>query len=165
MSILLPHWGNLCYILRHKWFVLLEGRKIGTPLRCLILHDLSKFRASEWGPYVDFFYRNGGAKQCKDGGQYTTDMGPTKFNIAWLKHQHRNPHHWQHWVLREDDGQTTALPMPRRFVYEMVADWMGMSRAFKTAGVGWWYRQNKHKILLHPDTQSLVETILQRIEL
>lgn len=27
------------------------------------------------------------------------------FNRAWLLHIHRNPHHWQHWVLINDDPE------------------------------------------------------------
>ncbi len=30
-------------IIKHKWFVLLAGIKIGCPLSRLLLHDMSKF--------------------------------------------------------------------------------------------------------------------------
>ena len=45
-----------------------------------------------------------------------------RFDAAWLHHQHNNPHHWQHWLLREDDGGTKALEMDHLYVVEMVCD-------------------------------------------
>ncbi len=40
------------------------------------------------------------AKWLERDYQARIDLG---FNTAWLKHIHRNPHHWQHWVLFEDN--------------------------------------------------------------
>ena len=74
-------------------------------------HDESKSSAEEYGPYVDYFY---GARDSE------TDK---RFNRAWLHHIHRNPHHWQHWVLLQDDGSEECLDMPYWYIVEMVADW------------------------------------------
>lgn len=74
-------------------------------------HDESKSSAEEYGPYVDYFY---GARDSE------TDE---RFNRAWLHHIHQNPHHWQHWVLSQDDGSEECLDMPYWYIVEMVADW------------------------------------------
>lgn len=83
------------------------------------------------------------------------------FDAAWNHHRHHNPHHWQHWVLREDSGVVKTLKMPRGLVREMVADWMGAGRAI--AGK-WeadeWYLANAQTMLLHYETQMLVEMLL-----
>ncbi len=50
------HWQYLKYVVRHKWFVLGAGRKLGVPLHRLILHDWTKFLPREWFPYVNEFY-------------------------------------------------------------------------------------------------------------
>jgi hypothetical protein len=77
-------------------------------------------------------------------------------------HQHRNPHHWQHWLLRTDRGDVLAIEMPRRYALEMVADWMGAGRAITGR---WecaeWYAKNREKIVLHENTRRLVDGILQ----
>lgn len=77
------------------------------------------------------------------------------FDVAWVQHQHRNPHHWQHWVLREDDGATKLLPMPDRYVREMVADWAGAGRAITGK---WdplpWYERTKANRLLEMDVEG-----------
>src|SRR5690554_1188029 len=119
-----PHLKYLRYVLRHKWFVLLAGLKLGVPLHQVILHDWHKFLPGEWRPYVDHFYRKprtGG----REGYYHNPDDAEVAFNTAWLKHLNRGPHHWQHWIITLDDGPTFCIPMPERFVREMVADWSG----------------------------------------
>lgn len=46
----------LRYVIRHKWFVLIAGLRVGAPLWRLIIHDWSKFLPCEWRPYAKFFY-------------------------------------------------------------------------------------------------------------
>lgn len=119
-----------------------------------MIHDWSKLTPAEWGPYVQSFY----------GGQGRTPAVRAAFDVAWLHHQHRNAHHWQHWLLREDDGSTVALEMPYKLVREMVADWMGAGRAITGKWeVASWYAANAPKIVLHDMTRLEVEAILRRV--
>jgi hypothetical protein len=114
------HISYLKYVMRHKWFVLIAGLRLGCPLWRLITHDISKFRRDEWMPYATTFYNTDGTSRYLEG---------CEFNAAWLRHQHRNPHHWQHWILRMDKGDTLPLDMPDGYILEMVADWAGAGRA------------------------------------
>jgi hypothetical protein len=83
------------------------------------------------------------------------------FDRAWLHHQHANPHHWQHWVLREDGGAIKVLPMPYLLVCEMVADWAGAGRAITGRWeVAEWYVKNRDKMQMHPNTRLHVEGII-----
>lgn len=152
---MVKHLRYLSYVLRHKWFVFLAGLQMGAPLWRLLIHDWSKFTPAEWRPYVLSFY-----------GPWAYGDRPAEvveaFDRAWLHHQHANPHHWQHWVLREDSGATKILEMPEPFVREMVADWMGAGRAITGAwGAQDWFLKNREKILLHPDTAALVYCLLK----
>jgi hypothetical protein len=136
------------YVARHKWFVFRAGLKTGAPLWRLVIHDWSKLTPAEWGPYVRTFYAKHKAR-------------PGEFDKAWLHHQHRNPHHWQHWLLREDDGDLKVLPMPEKFVREMVADWMGAGRAITGQwGATDWYLANFGRIVLDPETRKQVHELL-----
>jgi hypothetical protein len=87
---MLSHLRYLKYVLIHKWFVFLECCKLGIPIRGL-LHDLSKFSPAEWNGYRKRFF-------------VPSSSSGAEFDAAWLRHQHRNPHHWQFWLLCEDDG-------------------------------------------------------------
>lgn len=132
------------YLLKHKYYVFVEACKLGIPLRGL-LHDVSKLYPSEFVAYANHFYGKG--KKDEDA-----------FRSAWLHHQHRNPHHWQHWILRNDDGTLDVLDMPLNYRKEMLADWRGAGKAIKgfddTTN---WYLINRYKIWLHPATREWIE--------
>jgi Family of unknown function (DUF5662) len=145
-----PHFEYAAYVARHKWFVLLAGLKTGAPIWRLLIHDWSKLTPAEWSPYVRNFY--------------TDRKDQAAFDRAWLHHQHRNPHHWQHWLLREDDGDTKALPMPESLVREMVADWMGAGRAITGKwDVVSWYAKNRSKIVLESGTRLAVDALVAEV--
>lgn len=144
------HWKYLKYVLRHKYFVFRAGLVTGAPLWRLVIHDWSKFCPAEWFPYTENFY----GVSLADGSE-DLRMRKQNFRYAFLHHIHRNPHHWEHWVLKEPQ------PMPVKFVREMVADWCGAGRAITGEWeVDKWYENNKGKIRLHPDTRALVESSL-----
>lgn len=152
----------LKYLLRHKWFVLLECLKFCEPWVGL-LHDMSKFKPSEFIPYARYFYGQGNnIKRGRDKTGYWKpgDTGDVAFDRAWLYHQHRNPHHWQYWVLTQDDGPPLVLEMPDRYMYEMIADWRGAGKAQGTPDTRAWYDAHKHKIQLHPRTREQIEALL-----
>lgn len=148
------------YVLRHKWFVFLAACKLGVPWLGII-HDLSKFSPDEWIPYAKFFYGTNKSRRDKTGYYKPTDTGDKAFDFAWLLHQKRNKHHWQWWVLPEDNGGVKVLPMPERYMREMLADWSGAGRAQGHGDdVKPWYLANNHKMQLHPDTRAWLEMMI-----
>lgn len=172
------HWLYFKYVMRHKWHVFVACRHRGVPLWQAVLHDLSKFRPDEWMPYAEWFYGYDGrswydAKRTveKEGGwwsgDFRADIAERKFAFdeAWLRHQHRNPHHWQHWVLREDSGKEKTLLMPEKYRREMLADWDGAGRAITgTADTRAWFGRNRAAIRLHPATLAFVNGDLGLLE-
>lgn len=166
----MKHIRYIRYIAIHKWFVMLACFRRGLIWQGLI-HDWSKFLPSEWLPYAESFYGDGRFKH-EQRMQAINVLGHDpflpeyvirdRFDRAWLAHQHRNPHHWQHWVLREDSGKIKVLEMPVRYAVEMVCDWEGAGRAItgKLGGTQAWYLKNAHNIQLHPETLKLVAEIL-----
>ena len=126
-------------------------------------YHLSKFLPSEWFPYVEFFEGASGIKACPKG-QVPLDIS-YDFDVAWLKHQHRNRHHWQYWRLREDDGGTKLIPMPPVYVKEMLADWRGASRAQGFEEIGPWYAKKRDGIELHEESRDLLHSLMTAGEL
>ena len=157
----MKHARYLWYVVRHKWFVTLECLRHGLLWRG-VRHDLSKFLPSEWLAYVNYFY--GDREPPKTAKGYNVADDPKRdraFDEAWLRHIHRNDHHWQFWLLRKDSGESVALPMPRAAWLEMLCDWRGAGQA-QGAGTDWtqtrqWYTENKVRIILHSDTRADVE--------
>lgn len=148
-------------LLRHKWFVFIEACKLGVPLLGII-HDMSKFLPDEFFPYARYDFSD---------DSNNDDKVRADFDLAWLKHQRRNKHHWQHWLLMNDSGvahyderdncpcwmkQVVPLPMPDRYIRDMVADWHGAGRAYGNPDTLRWYMKNMSKIILHPKTEEMV---------
>jgi hypothetical protein len=145
----------LWYIARHKWFVFVECCKLGMPLRGVI-HDWQKFLPFEWRPYAWSFY-----------GPWSYNDRPSwlkyRFDRAWLHHIHKGPHHWQYWVLRQDDGRRFALEMPMKYRKEMLADWRGTGRAIHGKDDTYsWYHSNKWNIILGVETRKWIEREISR---
>lgn len=119
-------------------------------------HDRSKDDREEYDAYDNYFY----------GGQRTKKI-EEEFNRAWLHHIHRNPHHWQYWVLINDEAKEgiIALRMPYRYVIEMICDWWAFSWSKGNLyEIFDWYDNHKDYMKLHKDTRELVEEILGEIE-
>ncbi len=158
------------YLKNHREGVMQAFRWISDNCPCLVpyeveqqtmlnimQHDASKNDREEYYAYDKYF--NGASKSFK-----VVD----DFNRAWLHHIHNNPHHWQHWVLLEDDpenGQTVkCLQMPEEYVLEMVCDWWSFSFAKgNLREIFDWYDAHKSKMKLHPGTKALVERYLEAI--
>jgi len=120
----------------------------------VIDHDASKTNTEEYDAYNAYFY--GGNKS------YTVLK---EFDIAWLKHIHNNPHHWQYWVLISDESEegVKVLDMPYNYIIEMICDWWSFS--WKTGdlySIFDWYAEHKN-IRLSPKTLMTVEDILSKI--
>lgn len=146
------HLKYLWFIIRHKYYVFVAGEYVGMPEWRLLLHDLSKFRPSEWFPYCRYFYGSG----------ETTQKTQEALDRAWLRHIHRNDHHWQYWILREDNGGTKLLDMSDKAIQEMVADWAGAGKAITGEwDLAEWYRKSKHLMLMSPSTRIKVEAAVK----
>lgn len=116
-------------------------------------HDSSKWSDEEYLQYVEYF---NGEK---------TDEVKEQFDYAWLHHQHNNPHHWQYWCLREDDGGLKPLKMPKLNVIEMLMDWWAFSwKSENLYEIFNWYDKNKEKIVLHDETKKFVEDTLELLK-
>jgi hypothetical protein len=145
----------LDYLERHRRFVLEEAAQLCVSDRG-VRHDLSKYEPDEFDAYAEYFY-----------GIWRVENVPApadvqeRFDYAWMLHQKRNDHHWQYWLLREDDGAMKVLPMPELAMREMLADWRGASRAITgTDNTPTWYAKNAANMLLHPATKAWIEVHL-----
>lgn len=155
------HVRNLRYILRHKYFVLRAGLRLGVPLWRLVIHDWSKFLPCEWVPYANRFFMHAvGPRKMHEPGAHPV------FDLAWLHHLHLNRHHFQWWITIGTDRIPRPLRMPETYIREMIADWVGASRAQGTSGsvasVQNWYDGNADRMLLHPETKWRVEALLRQ---
>lgn len=115
-------------------------------------HDITKWGQDEYDAYDHYFYGSG-------------EKDEDEFNKAWLHHIHCNPHHWQHWLLHEDEGKALAIEIPRNYILEMICDWMSFAIAAGYMNdVAEWYEKHKDIMILHENTRKTVEEIIKAIE-
>ncbi len=159
----------LKYLLKHKWYVFKMCCKFGIIWRG-ITHDISKFYPSEYISYRNWFFGDYGVKFNKLNLAWDANfehlLCKEKFDYAWLKHIHRNPHHWQHWFLVNDEDSNKALKIPEKYRLELYSDWVGAGWAItgNKNNVISWYEKNKDKMLIKKETRNLIEQDIKNLE-
>lgn len=109
----------------------------------------------EYDAYANYFY------------EHRTPEVEKAFNYAWLAHIHANPHHWQHWLLQNDDPDIGLKPldMPYVFIVEMICDhWSFSWKENRLTEIFEWYDKNKAGIIFSPKTRATYESILEKIK-
>ena len=118
-------------------------------------HDKSKYSSEEYDPYDAYFYGSR-SYQVVD-----------EFKHAWLHHIHKNPHHWQHWVLINDNPEEgeIVLDMPDEYIIEMICDWWSFSwKSGDLTEIFKWYEEHSPYMKLSEYTRDHVEDILRMIK-
>ena len=113
-------------------------------------HDKSKYEDVEFYPYLCNFYPSDKNK-----------LNQEEYDYAWLHHQHNNPHHWQHWILREDEGKLKTLDIPDIYIIEMLCDWSSFRYKNPESTANKWYNDNKDKMQLSQNTIQKIEKYLK----
>lgn len=121
-------------------------------------HDQSKNEPNEYEAYDAYFYGNNRSYEVVQ-----------RYQRAWLLHIHRNPHHWQHWVLIHDDMEDgeleTVLEMPYDYIIEMICDWWSFSwQSGNLYEIFKWYEEHSKYIKLAQTTKITVEYILDNMK-
>lgn len=137
---------------------LIDGEKMTDAIMNADIHDQSKWTVEEYDAYDKYFY----------GDHVRPPEVQSAFDRAWLHHIHQNPHHWQHWVLLEDDPNIGSfgkvLDMPLEYIYEMIADWWTFSwRNNHLMEIFDWYAAHRDNIKLSMKSRFIVESILSQI--
>ena len=120
-------------------------------------HDESKYSTEEYDAYDQYFY-----------GQNKSYAVVQAFDYAWLHHIHQNPHHWQYWVLLEDDPEEglpyKTLPIPLPYIFEMIADWWSFSwKKGNLFEIFNWYAEHLEKQYINLNSRMILERILEKI--
>ena len=131
-----------------------DGSYFGRDLSELVKkHDSSKYDVQEYEAYDEYFYGNKTPDILED------------FDRAWLHHIHHNPHHWQYWILNEDEGAVKCLEIPYKYLFEMICDWWAFSWDKNDLNeIFSWYDNHKNKIKMHKKSRKVLEYVLKRLK-
>ena len=145
------HFNTIC---RHKYWVMHYCHKCGITKRGL-LHDLSKFSPTEFWTNVKYVVP----------GKSPIDVQKEKigFSMAWQHHKGHNPHHYEFWMDRFDDG-CYVTRMPFEYAVEMLCDNLAAAKAYQgdkfsyTSEWEWWQKQREIRNM-HPDNRDFLEVV------
>ena len=110
-------------ITKHKWIVMRYCFRMGLICQGLA-HDLSKYSPTEF---------LAGAKYWQgDRSPNNAEREAIGVSYSWLHHKGRNRHHFEYWVDYDLEADTilAGMPIPRKYVAEMIADRIGASTVY-----------------------------------
>ena len=121
-------------------------------------HDLSKYSPTEFWRGAKYYQgvRSPNAAEREEKG----------YSEAWMHHKGRNRHHYEYWTdMNPVSRRYEAVPMPRRYLAEMVADRLAACKVYEgknyTPESALRYLMgSKEKDLLHPQTRRELEYLL-----
>jgi len=150
-------WQHFKTITTHRMKVMVGCFKMGLYWQGLT-HDLSKYS------FIEFW---NGAKFYQGIRSPNSAERETKgYSEAWMHHKGRNRHHYEYWTdLNRQTKRYDAVPMPRKYLAEMVADRLAACKVYEgkefTTGSPLRYlSKSLEKDLMHPRTRQELEYLL-----
>ena len=156
MGVKWKHFKTVC---KHKQVVFRECWACGIGWQGIV-HDLSKFTRTEFSPSAKYFQGNRSPIEAEKD-----DCG---YSFAWLHHKGCNPHHWEYWIDFGNQGQIIADRIPKKYVIEMLCDWIGAGKVYAK---GKWtqsdpldyYNKVRAGRYFHPETEQVIVRFLELI--
>ena len=145
--------GHLKTITRHRHQVMKNCFKCGLYKRGL-LHDLSKYSPVEFFRGVKYYQGNRSPNNA--------EREAIGYSSAWLHHKGRNKHHYEYWIdyrTRSSPGGMAPVPMPDRYIAEMIMDRIAASKVYEgenyqdSSPLKYYYQGTDHAPL-HPYTRK-----------
>ena len=156
-------WLHFKTITRHKLLVMHYCFRAGLYKQGL-LHDLSKYEP------VEFLV---GCKYYQvDRSPNNAEREETGLSKSWLHHKGRNKHHFEYWVdyAPGDEHIINGVPMPRKYIAEMVMDRISASRNYLGNKYDQhqpleYFMKSKEKLwFIHPKTKRDLEGLLRILD-
>lgn len=151
---------HLKTITKHKLLVMKYCFRLGLYKQGMT-HDLSKYMPTELLTGARYYQGTRSPNACEREAK--------GYSLAWMHHKGRNRHHYEFWTdYSLETKKMEPMPMPTRFVLEMLADRMAASKVYK--GEAYtdsspleYYQQASDHMLIHPKTRKQLEFLLRML--
>lgn len=153
-------WQHFKTITRHRWLVRGGCFRVGLYWQGLT-HDLSKYSPTEFSIGAKYY--------AGTHSPNAVEREVKGYSEAWMHHKGRNRHHHEYWTdLNLQTGQYVAMPMPRRYLVEMVMDRIAACKTYhgkdyKNTDALDYYLCARETPLLHPETSRQLRFILEML--
>lgn len=155
-------WKHFKTITYHKYLVARGCFQVGL-YRQGILHDMSKYSPTEFRVGMKYYQGDRSPNNAE-----REDIG---YSSAWLHHKGRNKHHYEYWIdysTQAVPGGMAPVPMPDRYIAEMMMDRIAASKVYKgkdytdSSPLEYYYR-GTDQAPLHPYTRQVLEKLLNML--
>ena len=154
-------WQHFKTITHHRHLVLRGCFRVGL-FRQGLLHDLSKYSPAEFFVGVKYYQgtRSPNAAEREDKG----------YSEAWMHHKGRNRHHFEYWTdLNLETKVYSPVPMPRRYVAEMVMDRIAACKTYQGKNYDpgaplAYFVHAKESRFIHPETADTLVFLLTMLK-
>ena len=151
-------WKHFKTITKHKWLVFQGCCQVGLYWQG-ITHDLSKYSPTE--------FCNGARYYQGIRSPNTAEREDKGYSEAWIHHKGRNRHHFEYWTdLNRETRTYTAVPMPRKYLVEMVMDRRAACMTYqgddyRNDSAVKYLERSLEKDMMHPQTVRELRYILE----
>lgn len=157
-------WEHFKTITHHKYLVAQGCFRVGLYWQGFI-HDLSKYSPTEFCVGMKYYQGNRSPNNA--------EREAIGYSNAWLHHKGRNKHHYEYWIdysMQNIPGGMAPVPMPDRYIAEMIMDRIAASKVYKgteysdASPFAYYSQGNKQNDApLHPYTKKQLETLLKML--
>lgn len=129
------------------------------------MHDMSKYSPTEFLVGVKYYQ---GTRSPNNAER--EDYGASH---AWMHHKGRNKHHYEYWIDYSLNpayrGRMIPVPMPKRYVAEMIMDRIAASKVYKGADytddapLQYYLNSGSKDYLIHEETAKQLEFYLRML--
>ena len=153
-------WKHFVTITKHRMLVCGGCFRVGLYWRGLT-HDLSKYSPTEFWIGAKYYQGNRSPN--------TAEREEKGYSEAWMHHKGRNRHHYEYWTdLSKETKQYESLPMPRKYLVEMVMDRRAACMTYQgknyTPGAALQYLRNSmEKNRMNPKTRQELDYLLEML--
>ena len=155
-------WQHFKTITKHRLLVMDGCFKVGLYWQGLT-HDLSKYSPTEFLIGARFYQ---GIRSPN-----TAEREQKGYSEAWMHHKGRNRHHYEYWTdLSPETKQYESLPMPRKYLVEMVMDRRAacmtyQGKNYTAASALTYFRNSMERNRMHPQTRQELDYLLEMLSL
>ena len=150
-------WKHFKTITYHRWLVREGCFRVGLYWQGLI-HDISKYSPTEFRSGIRYYQgtRSPNAAERELKG----------YSEAWMHHKGCNRHHYEYWQdVSMTSGVYEPVPMPRRYLVEMVMDRRAASMVYKgkdytDASAYEYFIRSAEREWMHPQTRQELDFLL-----
>lgn len=159
MNTIQKFFGHLHTINQHRRMVRKFCFKLGFYWQGLT-HDLSKYSPVEFWNGVKYY--------TGSESPHISERKEKGYSNAWIHHHNHNKHHGEYWQDIDKDGKASPVPMPHKYVYEMVCDRVAASMIYLKDQYNdraplEYYLSHMDENQFHPNTRTMLLVSLHYI--